>query len=177
MARLLLTLCLFFVAASSLFSVQRRDLAVTASEVSSPVPVVFGKKDDGFPEKLQLVGRITKVSFSRACGGVYWSGTIRVELLREIANYPYRNVFVVVNCLEDSENEKKYLNSTVRMEVSKLYPEFRQFRGLDSFYFELIDNTINADGVPFYCSTVGRREILRSQKGEAKPSLWLPLYE
>ena len=151
----------FLIAASSLFSMQRPDrTAVTAKDISAPVPVVFGKEDDGLPEKLHVVGRIAKVSFSRACGGVYWSGTIKIKLLQKIANYPFQSVFVVVNCLEDSENEKKYLGKIVRLEVSKLYPKLREYQDLDTFYFELIDNTIDSGGVPFYCTTMSPREIL-----------------
>jgi hypothetical protein len=160
MRRLLLILSFFLITTSSILSIQKVDLTGIAKEVSSPVPVVFGKKSDGLPEKLQVVGRITSVSFSRACGGVYWSGTIKMELLQMIPNYPYRNVFVVVNCLEDSQNEKEYLNKVVRIELSKLYPELRKFRDPGSFYFELIDNTIDSGGVPFYCTNASRQEIL-----------------
>ena len=83
-----------------------------------------------------------------------------MELLQKVKDYPHRNLFVVVNCPEDSENEKKYLNKVVRLEVSKLYPEYTRFRDPESFYFELIDNTIDSDGVPFYYPHVSRREIL-----------------
>ena len=48
------------------------------------------------------------------------------------------------------------------MEVAKLYPAYRKFRGVNIFYFELIDNTIDSEGVPFYCTNLGREEILKS---------------
>ena len=160
MCRVFLILCLLLTASSIRSTQQVESVAQLAKEVSSPVPVVFGKKDDGLPEKLLVVGRISKVSFSRACGGVYWSGTIKIKLLQKIADYPHQNVFVVVNCLEDKQNQTKYLNKVVRLEVSKLYPELRKFRDPDSFYFELIDNTIDSGGVPFYYTNVSGQELL-----------------
>lgn len=157
----LLILCLLLNSASSIPSTQKIDSAAQlAKEVSSPVPVVFGKKDDGLPEELLVVGRISKVSFSRPCGVVYWSGTIKIQPLQKIPNYPHKNVFVVVNCLQDSQNEKKYLNKVVKLKLSKLYPEQRMFRNPDTFFFELIDNTIDSGGVPFYYTNAGREKIL-----------------
>lgn len=161
MCRLFLILCLLVITATSISSIQQVESdAQIARVVSSPVPLVFGNKDDGLPEKLDVVGRISKVSFSRACGGVYWSGTIKIELLQKIADYPHQNVFLVVNCLEDNQNEKKYLKKVVRLEVSKLYHEFRKFRDPETFYFELIDNTIDSCGVPFYYTNASGPELL-----------------
>ena len=161
MCRVFLILCVTLFTASSRRSIQEIELAARiAKKVSSPVPVVFGKKDDGLPEKLLVVGGISKVSFSRACGGVYWSGTIKIQLLQKIADYPHQNVFVVVNCLEDKQNQKKYLHKVVRLQLSKLYPELRKFHDPDSFYFELIDNTIESGGVPFYYTNASGAELL-----------------
>lgn len=135
---------------------------VTEAQASSPIHVVFGRKSDGLPETLKVRGIISEISFSRACGVVWWSGTLKIKLIDKIQGYPYDDVFVVVNCLEDSQNEKRYLNKIVEMEVSKLYPRYRKFRGVDTFYFELIDNTIDSKGVPFYCTKMGRDEILKN---------------
>lgn len=137
--------------------------APDAAHVSGPVAVVFGKKGDGLPEKLQVVGRINKVSFSRGCGVVLWSGTIELQLIEKVASYPYKRIYVVVNCLEDSENKKKYLGKVVKLEVSKLYVRYHDLRDQDpdTFYFELIDNTIDSRGLPFYCTNAGREDILR----------------
>jgi hypothetical protein len=84
--------------------------------------------------------------------------------LDKIEGYPHEYVFVVVNCLEDYQNEAKYLNKVVEMDVSKLYPKYRKYRGVKTFYFELIDNTINSGGVPFYCANMWRDDILQQAK-------------
>jgi hypothetical protein len=135
---------------------------VTEAQVSAPIPVVFGKKDDGLPEQFKARGVISAISFSRACGVVLWSGTLKIKLMDKIEGYPYENVFVVVNCLEDFENAKGYLNKTVEIEVSKLYPEYRKIRGANDLYFELIDNTIKSGCVPFYITNMGRWGILKN---------------
>lgn len=147
---------------------ERKVKNVTESEVSSPVPVIFGKKSDGLPETMKVRGRISEVSFSRACGVILWSGTLKVKLLDKTEGYPYEYAFIVVNCLEDSQNEAKYLDKVVEMNVSKLYPKYRKYRGAKTFYFELIDNTINSGGVPFYCTSMGRDETLKNIERQAK---------
>lgn len=146
--------------------VERKIENVRGSDVSGPVPVVFGKKNDGLPEKMKIRGRISEISFCRACGGILWSGTLKIKLLESIEGYPYEHAFVVVNCLEDSENESRYLDKIIELDVAKLYPEYREYRGPDSFYIELIDNTIGSGGVPFYITNMGRTEILKSIEGK-----------
>jgi hypothetical protein len=133
---------------------------INGSNVSAPVPVVFGNRGDGFPEQFKLRGVIAEASFSRACGTVWWSGTLRIKLLDRVKGYPHKNVFVVVNCLSDSSNERRYLGKVVTMEVSKLYSEYSKIQGPDHFYFELIDNTIDSKGIPFYCTRMWRDQIL-----------------
>jgi hypothetical protein len=131
------------------------------ADVSAPVPVVFGKKDDGLPEKLTARGTITKASLSRACGVVFWSGTLEITLRDKIERYPHPKVYVVVNCLEDND-EKKYLGEDVEVGVSKLYPSYSQFHDAATFYFESIDNTIDSGGIPFYCTTMSGDDILKT---------------
>ncbi len=131
-----------------------------AADVSGPVPVVFGKEGDGLPEKLKARGRVTKVSLSRACGVVIWSGTLEVTLLEKIKGYPHPKLYVVVNCLEDAD-EKQYLGREVEVEASKLYPRYTKFRDVSTFYFEIIDNTIDSRGVPFYCATMSGHDLLK----------------
>ena len=144
----------------------RRMTEINGRDVSSPVPVVFGKKEDGLSERFRLRGVITEVSFSRGCGVVWWSGTLRIKLLERVEGYPYESVFVVVNCLEDSRNKKRYLNRIVKMEVSKLYPEYGRPVDNNNFYFELIDNTIDSGRVPFYCTRMWRDEILKNTESQ-----------
>jgi hypothetical protein len=173
MSRLLLSILLIltFSPLSYVFAQQKVDRKienVTESEVSSPIPVVFGKKNDGWPEKMKVRGIISEISFSVGCGVILWSGTLKIELLDRIEGYPYEYVFVVVNCLEDSQNEAKYLNKVVEMDVSKLYPKYRKYRGVKTFYCELINNTINSSGMPFYCTNMWRDEILKNIEQQAK---------
>jgi hypothetical protein len=167
MTRLLLSILLMLVSVlmPQVLGQQKNDPGsdnVTEARVSSPVSVIFGHKRDGFPETLKVRGVISEMSFSRGCGVVLWSGTLKIKLIDRIEGYPYEHVFVVVNCLEDSQNEKRYLNKVVEMEASKLYPKYRKFSGVDTFYFELIDNTIDSGGVPFYCTNMWRDEILKN---------------
>ena len=82
------------------------------------------------------------------------------RLLQEVSNYPYRDVFVVVNCLEDYRDEKRYLDKVVRLKLSKLYPELRVCRKEESFCFEMIDNTIKSGKIPFYYTPASPQEIL-----------------
>jgi len=133
----------------------------TAKLISSPRPVVFGTTNDGLPETMKVRGRISEISFSRACGVVFWSGTLKLKLLDKIPGYPHENLYVVINCLEDSQNEAKYLNKVVEMNVTKLLPRSGLYREGDACYYEFIDNTINSKGVPFYCSRIWRDELLR----------------
>jgi hypothetical protein len=152
MCRLLVMTCVFVVTAGSVLSTQKGDSnRRIAREVSWPVQVVFGKTGDGLPEKMDVIGRITEVSFSTPCGTIAWAGTIKLELLEKSRTYPHKNVYVVMLCLQDRQNEKKYLGKVVKLKLLKLYPKYRHSKD-DSFYFELIENTINSRGVPFYCT-------------------------
>ncbi len=133
----------------------------TASEVSSPVPVVFGRKDDGLPEKMGVRGVIKDLTFiSAGCGGVAWAGTLRIRLDEKISGYSPEDVFVVVGCFPDFEKfgyqRDRYLNQSVMLTVSKLYPEYQfgVFADINKVPcpFDLITNKINSKGVPFYCT-------------------------
>lgn len=126
------------------------------------MPVVFGKKGDGLPERFKARGVITEVSFAPAdCGTIFWSGTIKIELLDKVEGYPHEDVFVVVPCFVDPGGEGKYLKKTVGLRVSKQYEDHR-YDARKPCYFEIIINTINSRGVPFYCSEEGREGILKS---------------
>ena len=48
----------------------------------------------------------------------------------------------------------------MKLRLSKLYPEQRTFRNPYTFYFELIDNTIDSGGVPFYYTNDSPEKIL-----------------
>lgn len=132
---------------------------------SRQVPVVFGRRDDGFPERLEVHGVITELCFAGGkCGGNWESGTIKVKLLDNIEGYPHENVFVVVSCFYDPDfEEKKYLKKVVRLEVSKLYPNYNRSTEERPCYYEIITNTIKSRGTPFYCTRKGIREIIGRQ--------------
>ncbi len=142
-------------------ALQKPHPKVNAVEVSSPVPVVFGEKDDGLPERLKARGTISKVSLSRACGVVFWSGTLEITLRGKIKGYPHSKLYLVVNCLEGND-EKKYLGREVEVSASKLYAEYSDVRDASTFYFEAIDNTIDSGGITFYCTTLSVDDILKA---------------
>ena len=153
----------------------RKTTQGTPSGVSSPVPVVFGRKDDGFPETMTVTGVIKDLTFIKAgCGGVAWAGTLRLELKEKVSNSPPKDVFVVVGCFPDFEkfgsNRKSYLNKPVRLTVSKLYPDLRFSSiiaaGRDVLKvpcaFDLITNEINSKGIPFYCTSENISESIEA---------------
>jgi hypothetical protein len=139
------------------------------SLVSLRVPVVFGRSDDGLPERLKVRGVITGVSFAEAyCGQNFESGTIKVKLLDKIEGYPHENVFIVIPCFLDPNNEKKYLNSAVNLEAAKLYRDYNRSSEENPCYFEHITNTLQSRGIPFYCVRKGIREIIEGQGAPKK---------
>ena len=139
---------------------KNQDPLLTEDRISSPIPIVFGKKKDGFPEKLKVRGVIAEFSYADAyCGRVHQSGTIRMKVIETTKKYPYEDIYMVVPCFLDPNNEGKYLGKTVKMEVSKLYADYNNIRKINACYYELITNTIESHGVPFYCSRMGQEEI------------------
>lgn len=136
-------------------------LVVLASQISSPVPIVFGKREDGLPEKMILRGTIVDLTFAEvACGGVAWSGTLQVRLAQPIPDYPYDNVFIVISCFPEFEKFKSdralYISRPVSLEVSKLYPEYR-FGLIQDIKkvpcaFGLVINKLDSKKAPFYCT-------------------------
>jgi hypothetical protein len=131
-----------------------------ASEISAPVPIVFGRKNDGLPEKIEVRGTIEDLTFARAgCGVVAWGGTLRVRLDRKIPGYPYKDVFIVISCFPDFEkfdHRDQYIDKPVALALSKLYPQYQfgMFKDINKVpcAFDLITNQIDSEGVPFYCT-------------------------
>jgi hypothetical protein len=172
-SHLFLSLLLLLYVSEPLSLAQRKankKTAPTPSNISQPTDVVFAARNDGLPDTLKLRGTITEVSFAQAdCGVIFWSGTAKIELLEKINGYPHENVFLVVPCFVNLNNQQKYLNKVVRLEVSKLYPNYNHYSKKTPCYFEIITNTINSRGVPFYCSLFGQEEILKSIEQEPAP--------
>lgn len=128
-------------------------------------PLIFGKTNDGLPDKMKLSGVITETSYAAFyCGVIYSAGTLKIRLLEKIKGYPYDDVFVVIGCFLDPCNEDKYLNKKVDIEVFKLYGDYNRRSKRNPCYFEDITNTINSNGTPFYCSKMGQAGILENIK-------------
>jgi hypothetical protein len=150
---------------------------VSASQVSSPVPIVFGKRDDGLPEKMIVQGKIEDLTFAEvACGDIAWSGTLRVRLAQPIRNYPYDDVFIVVSCFPEFEkfksNRALYINRPVSLRVSKLYPKYRfgvikDIKKVPCAY-ELIINKLDSKRVPFYCTQESISESIESVENKQR---------
>lgn len=118
--------------------------------------VVYGSKKDGLPDNLTVRGTITDVSFAIAeCGGIIWAGTLKIKLSDKIESYPHENVFVVVKCFT-GDDKSKYMNKIVSLNLEKIYNKKK-----GPCYFEIVTNTINSNGVPFYCALLGQEEILK----------------
>lgn len=104
------------------------------------VPVVYGKKNDGFPSKIKVRGVVedqTSVPF--ACGIWCGSGTIKVRLLEERKGYPQKYIYASVMCLYSED----FVGKTVEFKAEKIMkaPE-------EGCYG--IRNRIDSKGVPFY---------------------------
>jgi hypothetical protein len=148
-----------------------------ASRVSGPVPIVFGKRDDGLPETLALHGTIEDLAFSQAgCGVVAWSGTLKVKLTQPIAAYSHDSVFIVLTCFPDFEefkdNRALYIGRSVSLKVSKLYPEYR-FGVIKDIKkapcaFGLINNSLDSKKVPFYCTRENISESIKANENQQK---------
>ncbi len=107
-------------------------------------PVIYGKKDDGFPDRVNLRGAITKVSFTRDCGLVHGGGVLQIKVVRTAPGYNREHIYVAAPCLLGWEGEEQYLGREVCMSVKKMKPG-------DLCHADYIHNTIDSKGVPFYC--------------------------
>src|SRR5688572_918505 len=89
---------------------------------SSPCPVIYGRKDDGFPETLKLRGTIEEVSMTDSyCGVIAWAGTLKIKLENKIESYNPEYVYVLVPCFMDERGKRKYLMKCVDITVTKQY--------------------------------------------------------
>lgn len=103
------------------------------------VPVVYGKKNDGFPRKIKVrdvVEDQTSVPF--ACGIWCGSGTIKVRLLKERKGYPQKYIYASVMCLYSED----LVGKTVEFKAEKIMKAPEECYG--------IMNRIDSKGVPFY---------------------------
>jgi hypothetical protein len=117
------------------------------------VPVVYGKKNDGFPRKIKVRGVVedqTVLPFS--CGVWCGSGTIKVRLIKERKGYPQEYIYASVMCMH-GEN---LIGKTVEFEAEKIMsaPEQGCYNIL---------NRIDSKGVPFYRVISGLLEKFREK--------------
>jgi hypothetical protein len=107
-------------------------------------PVIYGKKDDGFPDRVNLRGTITKVSFARDCGLVHAGGVLHIKVARTAPGFNSEHIYVVAPCLLGPEGEEQYEGKVVCMSVKKM-------KLGDMCHSDYIHNNIDSKGVPFYC--------------------------
>jgi hypothetical protein len=114
-------------------------------------PVVYGKKDDGFPDRVNLRGVIAKVSFSNSCGFSRGAGVLQIKLARTPPGYNREHIYVAAACLLGWEGDEQYLGKEVCMSVKKMKLSVKKMKPGDMCNADYIRNTIDSKGVPFYC--------------------------
>ena len=107
-------------------------------------PIIYGKKDDGFPDRVNLQGSIAKVSFAQSCGFFRSGGVLQIKLARNAQSYNHEHIYVVAPCLMGWEGDEQYQGKVVCMTVKKMKPG-------DKCHSDYIHNRIDSKGVPFYC--------------------------
>lgn len=108
------------------------------------VPITYGKKDDGFPDRLTTRGIISKMSFTRDCGFSRGAGVLQIKLARSTLGYNREYIYVAAACLLGWEGSEQYPGKEVCVSVTKMLPG-------DKCYADYLYNTIDSKGVPFYC--------------------------
>ena len=114
------------------------------TENGQKFPVIYGKKDDGFPDRLTARGVIEKVSFSRDCGLVHGGGVLQIKVAGTTPDYNSEHIYVVAPCLMGPEADEQYVGKVVCMSVKKM-------KSGDMCHSDYIHNTMDSKGVPFYC--------------------------
>ena len=138
--------CILLLLAPLMSSLSLAQSSSQGSSDSSPYPVIYGQKDDGFPEKLKVRGTIEEVSMAGSdCGGIAWAGTLKVKLEGKMEGYGSESVYVLVPCFSDGRGEREYLKKCVDITVTKQYAKGKPC------YYDLVANSIDSKGVPFYC--------------------------
>jgi hypothetical protein len=130
------------------------------SDVPIDAPVVFGKIDDKFPDKMKISGTITDLTFSSGCGVLATAGTLKIRLDKKVENYSFDNVYVVKPCFGEFEKfgykRKSYIGKKIELEVSKLlevyyYDQIKDINKVPCA-FDLIHNEFDSSGTAFYCT-------------------------
>lgn len=108
------------------------------------LPVIYGKKDDGFPDSLTIRGVIRKMSFTADCGFSRGAGVLQIKPTNTFPAYNREYIYVAAPCLLGWEGDEQYPGKEVCMTVKKM-------KQGDTCHADFINNTIDSKGVPFYC--------------------------
>lgn len=106
-------------------------------------PVIIGKKDDGFPNKMKIKGVVTKVTLVPvSCGVLCHFGTAEIKLLNKPKGYDSDFIYVTVQCVGGKKED--FLNRKVEIKVLKT--DEKRFK----YYCGGVYNFIDSNGLPFY---------------------------
>ena len=107
-------------------------------------PIIWGKKEDGFPDKIKIKGIVTKVTLVQiSCGVLCHFGTAEIKLLTKPKGYKYDFIYVTVLCFSGKKEE--YLNRIIEQEVLKTNENH-----FKKYYCGGVYNFIDSNGTPFY---------------------------
>jgi hypothetical protein len=107
-------------------------------------PIVWGTKDDGFPNKMKIKGVVTKVTLVQiSCGVLCHFGTAEIKLSERPKGYNSDFIYVTVLCF--SGKKEDYLNRSIEQNVLKTDKD-----GFKKYYCGSIYNFIDSNGLPFY---------------------------
>lgn len=107
-------------------------------------PIVWGTKDDGFPNKMKIKGIVTKVTLVQvSCGVLCYFGTAEIKLSERPKGYNSDFIYVTVLCF--SGKKEDYLNRSIKQYVVKTDEQRAK-----KYYCGGIYNFIDSSGSPFY---------------------------
>jgi hypothetical protein len=119
------------------------DVRETGSFASTPYPVVFGKPDDGFPNRIHIQGTVVEASPEAFyCGAVATGGTLKIRLDTAIEGYPDAFVYLFVLCYA-VEKKETLVNQRVVVDANKLV-------GNPYGFGVSVSNQSDSKGTPFY---------------------------
>lgn len=128
---------LFLIFSSSILSQTKGDFS------SRPFPVVYGKKTDGFPNKIKLEGTIVDASPAPFyCGTLAVAGTLKIKLSQKLKGYRDEFLYAVVLCFA-VEKKEDLIDQKIAVEAVKLEKYPYKF-GVS------VTNNIDSKGIPFY---------------------------
>lgn len=117
-------------------------------------PVVWGTKDDGFPNKMKIKGVVTKVTLVQiSCGVLCHFGTAEIKLSERPKGYNSDFIYVTVLCF--SGKKEDYLNRNVEQTVLKT-DKIR----FNKYYCGSVYNFIDSNGLPFYDLFGNKNQII-----------------